>query len=88
MNVCVITFRSVTPAQRGEALCRRAGLECTLQRTPRWLEEQGGGYSLRLRQRDLQTALLLMGEKGVAFRKVYCTGPSGTLEEMKHAVSG
>ena len=71
MYDCLITFRSVTPAQRGEGLLRRAGVYCTLQRTPRWMEEQGCGYSLRLRQSDAQTALRLMRENGIAFRKVY-----------------
>ena len=52
MRFCYITFRSVTPAQKGEGVLRRAGVDCTMQRTPRWMEEQGCGYSLRLRHRS------------------------------------
>ena len=33
-----ITFRSVTVAQRGERLLRSGGIDCVLQRTPRWME--------------------------------------------------
>ena len=57
MNQYFITFRSVTMAQRGEGTLKRKGIRCTLQRTPRWMEEQGCGYCLRLRQEDAGQAL-------------------------------
>ena len=82
MKFCVITFRSVTPAQRGENLLKRAGLECGLQRTPRWMEEQGCGYSLRLRCSQVQQAVELLREQDVPYRKVYLTRESGKMEEM------
>ena len=37
MEVCLITFRSVTPAQRGEGALRNHKIPCTLKRTPTWL---------------------------------------------------
>ena len=83
MKFCVITFRSVTPAQRGEGILKRAGLECSIQRTPRWMEEQGCGYSLRLRCRDLAAAMELLQENEVAFRKVYMSREGGRMEEMR-----
>ena len=49
MKFYYITFRSVTYAQRGEKLLNHHNIRCTLQRTPRWMEEQGCGYSLRVR---------------------------------------
>jgi len=82
MNFCVITFRSVTPAQRGEEVLRRAGMACSLQRTPRWMEEQGCGYSLRLRCRDVTAATELLRRQEVAFRKVYSLRERGRMEEM------
>lgn len=82
MKFCVITFRSVTPAQRGEGMLKRAGLDCTLQRTPRWMEEQGCGYSLRLRSRDVALAAELLREKGIAYRKLYTLREDGKLEEL------
>ena len=71
MKNCLITFRSVTPAQRGEGVLRRAGMDCSMQRTPRWMEEQGCGYSLRLRQADAARAAALLRRAGISFRKVY-----------------
>ncbi len=81
MKISIITFRSVTPAQRGESLLRRARLECRIQRTPRQMEEQGCGYCLRLRREDLKAALLLLRENNVAYRKVYTLGENGPVEE-------
>ena len=72
MDTCIITFRSVTPAQRGENLLRKAGIRCAIQRTPRVLAEQGCGYSIRLSAEQLPMALEHLRQKGIAFRKTYC----------------
>ena len=82
MKFCVITFRSVTPAQRGESAVRKAGLECTIQRTPRWMEEQGCGYSLRLHCRDIAPAVELLRQRGITFRRLYTLREDGKMEEM------
>ena len=83
MNDFLLTFRSVTPAQRGEGIIKRAGMPCTLQRTPRHLEEQGCGYSLRIRSRDIAAAMELLRTHGVAYQKVYALRESGKLEELR-----
>ena len=81
MENCVITFRSVTPAQRGEGIMRRAGYQCSIRRTPRWMESQGCGYSLRVRCDQIWDCVRLLQENRVSFRKVYLQKDSG-LEEM------
>lgn len=82
MKDCMITFRSVTPAQRGEGLLRRAGFDCAIQRTPKWMEKQGCGYSLRLRCSQVQQAVELLREQEVPYRKVYLAREGGKMEEM------
>lgn len=82
MKYCLITFRSVTPAQRAEGLARRGGVDCHLQRTPRWMEEQGCGYSLRLRHADVVRCLELLRKNQVAFRKIYLLREDGGVEEL------
>ena len=82
MKYCYITFRSVTISQKGEGILRRAGIPCLMQRTPRWMEEQGCGYSLRIRQTDAPKAALLLRQAGVGYRKIYLQRDTGTLEEM------
>ena len=39
--VYLITFRSVTYAQRGERVLNRAGERDRVESTPRWMEEKG-----------------------------------------------
>ena len=82
MKYCIITFRSVTPAQRGEATLRRAGYECVLQRTPRWMEEKGCGYSLRVNVKDASDCAALLRSSGISFRKVYLPRENGKMEEL------
>ena len=82
MEKCMITFRSVTPAQRGEILLQRAGIACAIHRTPQILAEQGCGYSLGLSRRELPQALELLRSKGISFRKAYCTDQEGRPREI------
>lgn len=82
MKYCLITFRSVTPAQRGEAVLRRAGFDCQLSRTPRPMEEQGCGYSLRLRPVDSARGAAMLRQHQIPFRKVYLWTESGAFEEL------
>ena len=80
--VYMITFRSVTYAQRGERLLNRAGERCSLQRTPRWMEEQGCGYSLRLHTGNIARAVELLRSEQLPMGKVYLRGEDGKLEEV------
>ncbi len=82
MNLCYITFRSVTFAQRGERVLGTGGIGCRLQRTPRWMEEQGCGYCLRLKAEDVARAVQLLRNNALPLRRVYCQEESGELREM------
>ena len=82
MKVYYITFRSVTFAQRGEQLLQKSGIRAALLRTPKWMESQGCGYSLRFRAADLLPVISLLREKAIIFRRVYGQNPDGTLEEV------
>ena len=83
MRVYFITVRSVTFGQRAESVLRKNGVSCSLQRTPRWMEEQGCGYCLRLRTEDISPAILLLRSAGVPFRRVYVQLPDGEVEEVR-----
>lgn len=83
MRNCIITFRSVTPAQRAEEVLKRAGMECTIQRTPRWMEEKGCGYSIRMDCRDIMAAAMFLREAGIGYRKAYSLSGNGTPEELR-----
>ena len=79
----MITFRSVTPAQRAEDALRRVGIECRVQRTPKWMEEKGCGYSVRLQREDLMTAAALLRQAGIGFKKAYALTEGGAPEELR-----
>jgi len=82
MKTCMITFRSVTPAQRGERVLKKAGIGCQLRRTPKKMEEKGCGYCLHLPCPMVQTALEQLRSQEVPFRKVYLSRENGTQEEL------
>lgn len=80
MKMGCITFRSITPAQRGQRVLRSRGLEVALQRTPRWMEERGCGYCLKLQPEQIRQAAQLLHESGLAYSKIYVE-EDGTVTE-------
>lgn len=82
MKQLLITFRSVTYAQRGERLLTAAGIRCVIQRTPKWMEQQGCGYSLRLQWEDGERAVGLLRREGIPLRRVYRGREDGTYREV------
>jgi len=83
MYDCYITFRSVTTAQRGEALLLRYGFRVHLRRAPKFLSVNGCGYALMVPCRDLSAAGMLLLREGVNFVKLYRPGQGGGLEEVR-----
>ena len=82
MDVYFITVRSVTFGQRAEQVLKRGGIGCTLQRTPRWMEEQGCGYCLRLRTGNIAAAVQLLRSAQVPFQRVYVQNTNMQVEEV------
>ena len=82
MELYFITFRSVTLAQRGERALKEAGQTCALARTPRWMEEKGCGYCLRLRCEDVTPWVGILRQRGIPFRRVYRRGEDGQMGEV------
>ena len=82
MKHCLITFRSVTPAQKAEQALRRAGMHCSLRRTPRWMQENGCSYCIRLSTNGIADAVHQLEAEGMDFRKVYRLNQAGDAEEI------
>ena len=80
-GVYFITFRSVIYAQRGERILSRAGVRCGIQRTQRWMEEKGCGYSLRVQTANIEQAAGLLRAEQLPIGKVYRRREDGKLEE-------
>ena len=82
MDFSLFTFRSITPAQRAETVLKQGHIRCSLERTPKWMEQQGCGYSLRLRAMDAPTAAGILRSNKIPYRKVYLLGDNGTAQEQ------
>ena len=83
MKYYYITFRSVTLAQRAEAVLRRANLACAMYRTPKSLSQRGCSYSLRVTDRDALAAVTLLRDEDVGFGKLYTISADGRAEELQ-----
>ena len=83
MKSYYITFRSVTYAQRGEQILAAEGVRCSLQRTPKWMEERGCGYCLRIWTGDVRRPVELLRRNKVPFRKIYAQRDEGVFEEWQ-----
>lgn len=83
MKHCVITFRSVMPAQRGEDALARAGIRCHLTRTPRVLESLGCGYCIWLPREQVTAAVTLLRAQQIAYGKVYRLEDTGQWEQVQ-----
>ena len=83
MYDCLITFRSVMPAQRAEGMLRQIGIECSVGRTPKWMERQGCGYSLRLDRRHMERVVALLDAHKISYRKLYLHREDGGVEEVR-----
>ena len=82
MKKAIITFRSITPAQRAESVLQREGITCNIRRTPRWMEELGCGYSVALEIRDLESCVQLLRRQQIPFKKLYLLRDNGVAEEL------
>ena len=80
MNEYLITFRSVTAAQRAQALLRRHAIPAAVRRTPKALAQRGCGYSLAVGAGE-EATVLLRGH-GAAFGSVFRLLPDGTAGEV------
>lgn len=82
MKAYLITFRSITYAQRGEQALRREGIRCELRRTPRWMEQRGCGYGVQAMLAQIDVATRILTREGIPWRKLYRLTGDGGVEEL------
>lgn len=80
-NEWLITFRSVTFAQRGERALRSRHIACRMQRTPKYLTERGCGYCLRLQGLNIPEAVEILRREKLPYEKLYAMKEDGSTEE-------
>ena len=80
MKTYLITFRSITVAQRAQKALERQNIRSALRRTPRWLEERGCGYGLEVKSPDPAGVTAQLEQQGIPYKKVYRVSDDGTVE--------
>ncbi len=82
MEFGFITFPSLTAAQKAESLLRKSGIVCNVQRTPRYMQEQGCGYGLRIESQGLWDGISVLADHDIAYKRVYLQRKNGRMEEI------
>lgn len=76
----LITFRSITYAQRGQQVLQEAGIVCRLRRTPTEFTKRGCGYCLELRGKDAPGAAHFLQKRQIPFERLYMRGEDNRME--------
>ena len=84
MKSFLITFRSITYAQKAELALSRAGMKCRLRRTPRWMEDRGCGYGVEVAAPDPGEAMQILKAQQIPWQRRWLLKPGGEMEEMGH----
>ena len=82
MTQYLITFRSLTHAQRSARVLERAGITTAVIKAPQGLSSNGCAYAITLR-RSPETALTLLKQNGLAIGKLFQRGTDGRYTEWK-----
>lgn len=79
----LIVCRSLTLAQRTAAALERAGIGAHILRTPSQIAERGCGYSVKLSQKNLSQALVVLKRVDLSPRQIFITEPDGSYREVR-----
>lgn len=81
MSIYLITFRSLTHAQRAARLLERGGFTATVIKAPQGLSEKGCAYAVTLRGRVGEALTLLRGSS-LRMGRVFRREADGTYTEV------
>ena len=82
MTIYLITFRSLTHAQRSARLLERSGLTATVIKAPQGLSSSGCAYAVTLRGRGPE-ALALLRDNNMRVGRLFRRGADGDWEEVR-----
>lgn len=77
----LIVCRSLTYAQRTVSVLERAGVRALIARTPRKISKYGCGYSVKVPQGSLPTALDILRQENLPPKAVYFADGLGSYRE-------
>lgn len=78
----LITCRSLTYAQKAAKALERAGITAIVTRPPRELGKEGCAYSIKVSEKKISHALVVLKSAGLNYNKVFLLRSDGTGEEV------
>lgn len=78
----LIVCRSLTYAQRTASVLERAGITAYIIRSPKSISGEGCSHSVKVSQRRLKDALVVLQRAGMGANKVYITQGDGSYKEV------
>ncbi len=78
----LIVCRSLTYAQRTAAVLERAGISAHILRSPKSISTEGCSHSVKVSQRSLSSALVVLKKVGLNPERVYITSGDGSYREV------
>lgn len=79
----LIVCRSLTFAQRTAAALERAGISAHILRSPKAISREGCSHSVKVSQRNLSSALVVLNRAGLTPDQVYITHGDGSYREVE-----
>lgn len=78
----LIVCRSITLAQRTAMALERVGIAAQILRAPRSVSGEGCGYAVRIPERDLSQALVVLKRVGLNQSRIYIVSAEGGYQEV------
>lgn len=79
----LIVCRSLTYAQRTAGVLERVGISAYIYRLSAPLAGEGCGYCVKISQRNLSDALVVLNRAGLPPRRVYLLSSDGSYKEVR-----
>ncbi|MEG1857218.1 MAG: DUF3343 domain-containing protein [Pseudoflavonifractor sp.] len=79
----LIICRSLTYAQRTAQALERAGISAHILRSPKSISGEGCSHSVKVAERNLADALVVLGRVGLAPRRIFIGDADGSYKEVR-----
>ncbi len=78
----LIVCRSLTYAQRTASALERAGISAHIFRSPKSISPEGCSYCVKVSERSLSSALVVLNHVGLNPGKIYLSSGDGSYREV------
>lgn len=83
----LIVCRSLTYAQRTASALERAGITAHILRSPKMISGEGCSHSVKVSERNLAPALLILGRVGLTPKRIYIMSSDGSYKRFCYDLS-